>query len=79
MQFQKEYEVVEEERNKQYQLEDQKNQLSRQYEAILQQICSDEDEKERSNEAKLASLTKLTTNLTTSKQLQQQVSQLSQE
>ena len=46
---------------------------------MLQQIRTDEDEKERSNEAKLASLTKLSTNLTTSKQLQQQVAQLSQE
>lgn len=78
-QFQQEYDQVEEERNKQYKLEDQKNQLSRQYEAMLQQICNDEDEKEKANDAKLAALEKLNKSLTTSKQLQQQVAQLNQE
>ena len=78
-QFQQEYDQVEDERNKQYRLEDQKNQLGRQYEAMLQQICNDEDEKEKANDAKMAALEKLNANLTTSKQLQQQVAQLNQE
>ena len=70
-QFHQEYDQVEEERNQQYKLEDQKNQLGRQYEAMLQQICNDEDEKEKANDAKLAALEKLNKALANSKQLQQ--------